>query len=608
MHSHNTINKIRQICFAVTGLFVAGLVGCGKTGTEVTEPATPEPEASAAKSDAGASDALAKQVVALSDQYVDMYFAYYPESRTIDAMPGAEHDRLNPNSLDALKQQYADEDALWAKVDRINAEDLWGRPEWVTYGILRETLASSRARRVCRMELWSVSHLTGWQVYYPNLADRQPVDSDELRAKALTRWHGLAARVDTEIDNLRSGLELGYSSPKRIVRSVVEQLDNLLGMPVSDSPFSAPASKEVPEDFKQSWLTLVEQEIYPALKKYREFLGGEYLSKAREKISITAHPSGEDCYRASYRSFTTLDRSAQQVFDIGYAAVKANEKLIVEVGQAAFGITDPIAIRERLSGDAENHFTSREQIMEQAKEFVRRSRNVSREWFGVFPKGEMIVEAVPAYEEKMVTASYRSAPEDGSIPARYMINMYQPEQQLLSKGAVTAVHEGYPGHHMQIAIANERSGTHMITKLVGNSGFIEGWARYSEALSDEMGLFKSPYTRIGRLSWPARGMVADAAIHGDIWTVEQAEQFMTDARTFAPGFSGRLVERIAVWPGQLAAYDTGGLEIMALRKEAEQRLGEKFDIRAFHDRVLENGSVTLPMLRRVIEKWVNDQM
>jgi len=543
----------------------------------------------------------------LADDYLALYYTYQPEEKTYRAMPDAEHERLNPNSQAALKERHAAEDALWEKVKSVDSDSLIGTPAWITYGFLHEAVEGARATRVCRFGLWPISHLSGWQVHYPNIANAQPVDTDELRARALQRWQGLPAYIDTEINNLKHGLDEGYSTPKMIVTLVIEQLDNLLAMPVADSPFSAPTKKEVPDSFRSEWLELVETSIYPTLKRYRTFLSSDYLSKARTSIAITAHPNGDACYRAAYKANTTLDRTAKEVFKIGSAAVAANQKKLIALGKEAFGLTDPDAIRSRLKIDPQNRFGSREEILEQAEEIVARSLIVSKDWFGHFPKGDVVVEAIPTYEEKSVTASYRSAAKDGSKPARYMINLHQPTERMKSQGEVTAIHEAYPGHHLQIAIGQEQPTTHPITQVVMNGGFVEGWARYSEALADEMGLFNSYYARIGRLSWPARGMVADGGIHGMGWTNEQAINFMDAAGTLPKDYAKVLLARIAVWPGQLASYDTGGLEIFALRELAEKELGDKFNIKTFHDRVLESGSVTLPMLRTKIENWIKSQ-
>jgi uncharacterized protein (DUF885 family) len=176
-----------------------------------------------------------------------------------------------------------------------------------------------------------------------------------------------------------------------------------------------------------------------------------------------------------------------------------------------------------------------------------------------------------------------------------------------SAAETTVFHETYPGHHLQIMIARETSKRHPIVQLIGNSAYVEGWARYAEALAEELGLYSSDLARIQRRLWPARGMVADPGLHLRGWTVEQTTTFLKAAGRFTDAEIDALIYRISAWPAQLTAYDTGGIEIKALRRKAEEALGARFDLRAFHQAVLENGAVTLPMLRTIIDRWIETQ-
>lgn len=182
--------------------------------------------------------------------------------------------------------------------------------------------------------------------------------------------------------------------------------------------------------------------------------------------------------------------------------------------------------------------------------------------------------------------------------------MYRYTDTTRSNAEITAFHEAYPGHHLQIGLAQEQTGAHAITRLIGNSAFAEGWARYAEALAEEMGLYSCDFARANRRLWPARGMVVDPGVHLFGWTREQAVAYMQESGRFSPEIAAAAVDRIAVWPGQLTAYDTGALEFFSLREEARKALGERFDIREFHDVVLGNGTVTLPMLRAHVRSWL----
>jgi uncharacterized protein (DUF885 family) len=220
------------------------------------------------------------------------------------------------------------------------------------------------------------------------------------------------------------------------------------------------------------------------------------------------------------------------------------------------------------------------------------------------PQADIAVEPYPEFLEREASDSYWPAAEDGSRPAKYMITLHEFGEVTRSNAEITAFHESYPGHHLQLGLARERSAAHPITRLVGNSGFAEGWARYAEALAEEMGLYSSDYARANRRLWPSRGMVVDPGIHLYGWTREQATSYMAESGRFPPEIAASAVDRIAMWPGQLTAYDTGALEFFALREQAEAALGERFDIREFHDALLGNGTVTLPMLREQMQAWL----
>ena len=562
-----------------------------------------------APADAQARDtaAAARRVAELADRLLADYFRENPDAATRLAIPGARHDRLPDNSLAAVRRRQAREDSLWREVERIDAQALRGRPEWITYGFLRETLEASRATRVCRGELWPVNQMSGWQVELATLAGAQPVGVDSMRAHALARFGALPRYLRSETDNLREGVRRGFSTPKRNVRLVIDQLDALLAAAPEQSPFHAPASRDSTPAFRAAWRALLVDSIHPALRAYRDFLANEYLPAAREEIAIAAHPDGRDCWRAAYRSYTTVDRSPEEVFALGQRTVARNRERMTALGRELFGTADPAAIVARIGSDTANRFRTRDEVMAFSREAVERAKAAVPRAFATVPRAPVAIEPIPAFRERAASAHYEPPADDGSRPGTYFIRLYAPEEQRRGVAEITAFHETYPGHHLQIAIAQERPAAHAITRFVFNSGFTEGWARYAEALSEELGLYRTPYARVGRLAWPARGMVVDPGLHVLGWTREQAVDYILEAGSRSRAEAEVLVDRIVVWPAQLTAYDTGALEIFALREEAERRLGSRFDLREFHSRLLEDGSLTLRMLREKMERWMDEK-
>ncbi len=203
--------------------------------------------------------------------------------------------------------------------------------------------------------------------------------------------------------------------------------------------------------------------------------------------------------------------------------------------------------------------------------------------------------------------SARYEPSRGEEPGIYRITLFEPEEKRKSNAEITAVHEAYPGHHLQVAIAQDLPRAHELTRLALNSGYVEGWARYAEALAEEIGLYETQTALITRRAWPARGMVVDPGLHVMGWSREQAVEFLMESGRFSLERAQQMVDRIAILPGQLTAYDSGALEIFALRRLAENALGESFDIRAFHDRILEHGPMPLSLLHTLVEEWLATQ-
>jgi len=552
-------------------------------------------------------DRLAARVTGLADAYVAEFVTHFPDAAELSGLSVARHDALTDNSMEALRKWQGLEDRWAEEIKPLDPAVLRGRQEWITLGFLGEAIESSRRVRVCRYELWPVNQLSGWQAYMAQLASSQPVGTDTARAEALARWEQLPRYLDTEIRNLREGARSGYTAPKRNVQLVIEQLDELLVSPMEQWPFYSPAERDKSAAFQSAWNKLLTERITPAIERYRAYLRDEYLLKAREAIAITANPEGEACYHAAFRAYTTIDRPGAETFEIGRRRVEQNLAAALEIGRKTLGAGDLKSLVARIKEDPANRFENREQLLGFARESVDRARKQAPQWFNRVPRAGITVEPYPAFLEREASDSYWPAAEDGSRPAMYRINLYRYSDTTRSNAEITAFHEVYPGHHLQIGLALERPAAHTITRLVGNSGFAEGWARYAEALSEEMGLYSSDYARANRRLWPARGMVVDPGIHLLGWTREQAVAFIVESGRFPPETAAATVDRIAVWPGQLTAYDTGALEFFALREQASQALGERFDVREFHDVVLGSGTVTLPMLREQVRIWLESK-
>jgi len=527
-----------------------------------------------------------------------------PEAAYFSGIDLERHDGLRDNSLAAGAASDAAIDALLTELQTVDSDALLGDPAWITHAYLLEELEGNVGVRVCRTGLWNVNQMGGWHSGYAQIAQLQPVGTPELREQSLARWSKFEIYINQEMGNLGEGLKLGYSAPKTVVQRVIDQVDGLLGLEVEQSPFYSPAARDDDEAFAAATRAIVEDQIAPALRRYREFLAGPYMDRARDELSITANPNGRECYDASLRSYTTLKRSAEDVFELGKQTVEANKASVIELGKASYELTDFNEILQRAKSDPADKFVDQEELLEFSREMVTRAGAEMPNWVGTMPEQPVVVVPFEEHEEGTGrSAHYR--PGTDERPGEYRIPLHDPEGQSRGNAEGTAFHEAWPGHHLQVAFAKAIEGLHPVTEIIWFSGPGEGWARYSEALAEEMGLYVTTTGPIKRRAWPARGMVADPGIHLFGWTREEAIEFMMEAGRFPDSMGDQMVDRIAILPGQLTAYDSGGLEILALRRQAEEALGDDFDIREFHDRILESGTIPLPALRAHVERWIS---
>lgn len=556
---------------------------------------------------AGATGAEAR-VLALGDALVQDNLEHSPERAVLLRIPGARYDRLPDESVAGVEARRKKHKEWLTELQAIDRRSLEGQAA-LTYDIALENLEDYDRTRVCRYELWAgVSQMiNGWQVRLANLAQAQPIGTDEYRAQALARFSAVPAYADAQIANMREGLKLGYTAAKVNVKAVLEQVDRMLELSPTQSPFFLPAVQDPTPAFRQSFEALVRDQIHPALRRYRDFLEKEYLPKARDTIGVSANPDGLACYRAAVRMTTTVDKSPEEIQATGQQQLAKIEAEIKEISNKSFGGTEVKKLLERFRSDKEYTYKNRDEMLAQAQGAIDRARAAMPRAFHLMPKADVKLEPIPKFQEKNAAAHYLSSAIDGSRAATYRIRLYQPEQQSRVMGETTAFHETIPGHHLQIAIAVERSELPSLARFSGNSGFSEGWALYAERLADELGLFSDDATRIGMLSaeaWRAVRLIVDSGMHALGWDRQRAIDMMLAHTAMSPDQAASEVDRYIAWPSQATAYMIGYLEIRALRVQAEKELGSKFDLRAFHDRVLENGSIPLPLLRQNVERWI----
>lgn len=545
-------------------------------------------------------------VETLADEYLTATFDRYPEWTTFLGLDNAHNGRLYDNSLPALQRWHAKQDGFLDRLKSLQAPDKVGSRDWITYGILLETIEASVAKRVCKEQLWQASTETNWHRSLPFVFEVQPVATAQDRQQAISRLRQVDNYLDTEIINLQKGLSSGYSAPRVTATQVPEQVRSLLQ---DDSIFLSPANRSDNAAFKEQVAKIYHKEIAPAVLRYADFIEKEYLPSARETLSVTAHPNGEQCYPALTRSFTTLTTPADSIHQTGLEQVANIRREMQRVLDEHFGGGDLKQFIRKINTDPRFAFKTESEVLNHATSALDSTRAAMPAAFGRLPSARVEIRPYPEFARSGI-GEYRPPSEDGSRPGIFFIAVAEPKTRPRAEAMATLFHETYPGHHLQIAVALELGDrVHRIARYFSNSGYIEGWALYSETVADELDLYEQPIDYFGLLSSQgarAARLVVDTGLHTKNWTRQQAIDYMKLNTTWAEVDIENDVDRYISWPGQATAYMLGALEIRRLRTRSEQALGSQFDIKAFHDRVLGFGSLSLPMLNGSIETWLKD--
>ena len=479
----------------------------------------------------------------------------------------------------------------------------------LTQAALQHAVAERLALLAADPYAFTVDAMSGAQAQFLNIPSYQPLRDVADGESMLARWWAMGPWVDQQIAQLRRGSAEGRTPVAGSVRRVIAQLDELLARPLEDWPLLKPLHAEHAGWSDGAWRAFevglagaVRAGLRPALARYRAYLADEALAGARDEahVGICHLPGGTETYASLARAHTTIERSPEEIHEIGLAEIALIDAEIAELGGRVLGTPDLTATLAALRGDPSVHFTNGDEIVAVAEASLARAVAAIPEWFGRLPRANCVVVRMEPHEEQHSTiAYYRQPPEDRSRPGSYYINTYAPETRPRYEAEALAFHESVPGHHLQVAIAQELEHLPAFRRHAETTAYVEGWGLYTERLSDEMGLYSGDLDRIGMLSydaWRASRLVVDTGMHALAWSRRQAIEFMTQHTALGLNNIANEVDRYIGWPGQALAYKIGQLEIRRIRADAEARLGEAFDIRRFHDAVLGHGALPLAVL------------
>jgi uncharacterized protein (DUF885 family) len=462
-----------------------------------------------------------------------------------------------------------------------------------------------------------VNQMGGIHTTYPELVAQLSFTSVKDYDDWIARLHAIPKAFDQVSTNMSIGMEDHRVPPRYLLEKVLEEVKGLASQKPEDSPLALPLKNfpaAVPpaerERIKAEMLDAIAKEVLPAYLRFARFLEVSYIPAGREQPGISALPDGAKYYAFNIRRTTTTNLTAEKIHQIGLDEVKRDETEMLSIAQK-LGFTDLKSFRASLQNNPKLKPTSAEALLDAYRGYLKPMQAKLPQLFGRLPKAAFEVVAIPDYLEKTAPAAYYydGAP-DGSRPGRLRINTYHATDRNLYAVEAIAYHEGLPGHHLQISIGQELDDIPSFRRFGGYTAFVEGWALYSEHLGKDVGFYQDPYSDYGRLEadmWRAIRLVVDTGVHSQHWTREQMVQFFHDHSAIDETNIQSEVDRYIAWPGQALAYKIGQMKILELRDRAKTALGDKFDLRAFHDQVLDAGALPLDVLEARIDGWIDSQ-
>jgi uncharacterized protein (DUF885 family) len=482
----------------------------------------------------------------------------------------------------------------------------------------KDTLRGYRPDLLPLFEALPMNHFYGLQTQYPTLSSGQggaPYTTVKDYENSLKRNRDFAANIDEAIAQFRKGEAEGVVDTKLTVRNMLEQLDSQLKLTPEQSPYWGPITN-FPKTvgaadrarLTQEYRASISGVIYPALTRLRDFLKNDYLGHARDGVGLMYMKGGDALYRYQVQSTTTLPMTSDQIHQLGLSEVARITQNFEQVRQELGFKGDLHAFFDYMRTSPSFAPKSRGQIEQDYARIKKAVEAKVPQYFSLVPRTPLVIRPYPAYREKFEAGgSYDSGTPDGARPGTFYFNAYDLPSRFTWEETTLFLHEGEPGHHFQISLAQENTALPAFMRFGGNTAYVEGWALYSETLGYDMGFYKDPIQRFGTLNdemLRAMRLVVDTGIHTKGWTRDQSIQYMLDHSGESRTDATAEVERYIAIPSQATAYKIGALTIQRLRDKAKAELGPKFDIRAFHAQVLDTGALPLSILEEKIDQWI----
>ena len=526
------------------------------------------------------------------------------------------NDKLTDYSVKAENAWLEREQNLMLKLAAIDPAGFSDAEKTSRELLLRRLADDEEAAEFKEWEM-PVNQMGGIYSEYPQLVAQLGFTEVKDYDDWIARLRAIPKAFEQVTTNMSIGMDDHRVPPKYLLQKTLEQVKQLAGQKPEDSPLALPLKKfpasisaVEQERIKLEMLAAIGKQVLPAYTRFARFLEASYIPAGRDEPGISALADGAKYYQFLIRRTTTTDLSAEKIHQIGLDEVKKDEADMLAIAQK-LGFQDLKSFRASIKGNPKLKATSRESLLESYRGYLGPMQAKLPSLFGRLPKAPFEVAPVPDYLEKTsAPAYYEAGTPDGSRPGRLRIDTYNATDRNLYAVESIAYHEGLPGHHLQISISRELTDVPTFRKFGHFTAYSEGWGLYSERLGKDVGFYQDPYSDYGRLEndiWRAIRLVVDTGVHSKHWTRQQMVDFFHDHSAVDETSIQAEVDRYIAWPSQALAYKIGQLKILELRDRAKKELGDKFDIRAFHDQVLDAGAMPLDLLDERISQWIARQ-
>ena len=504
-------------------------------------------------------------------------------------------------------------------IEKLSMIDPAGLPDQVQLSrelLLRQLIQGQEQARFKTWEL-PVNQMGGIQADLPRLVRELSFDKAEDYEHYISRLNKIPTAFQQVTENMNAGIDDNRTMPKYLMEKVVVQVNTIANEKPEDTPFAAPMKKFPPgisaeqqKELSAEILDAISKQVLPAYARFGKYLTDVYIPHGRTEYGIWSIPDGDAYYAFRIRQSTTTKLTADQIHQIGLDEVKRDEAEMLAIAQK-LGFKDIASMRAAMVANPKLHPASAEQLLDAYRGYIDGMKPKLPQLFGRLPKAGLTVEAVPAFLEKdSAFAYYEEGTPDGKRPGTVFISTYKFESRLLSGVETTAYHEGLPGHHLQVSIAQEMPALPDFRKHINYTAYVEGWGLYAERLGKDVGLYQDPYSDFGRLEADihrAIRLVVDTGVHAQHWSREQIVDYFHAHSGLDEATVQSETDRYIAWPGQALGYKMGQLKILELRAKAQETLGAKFDIKAFHDQVIDSGALPLDVLETRIDSWIDSQ-